>query len=205
MGLAYRWRDGRRPNPRNRLFFFGGWEGQYQRTPQQFFFSVPTAALRAGDFSQAFNPDGSLQVIYDPATGNPDGTGRTPFPNNMVPAARFSEIAQQIQALYLEPNRTGELSNGNVAGEGIFRNYVRQQDRKFDRNNYDFKINYNLSPSNQIWGKASLMGATVTSPQAYLGYEEPSPATPRCRSTRSETRGRSTPQRSSTRRLASPR
>ena len=66
------------PIMKNKLFFFGAWEGQYQRTPQQFFFSVPTAALRVGDFSQAFNPDGSLQVIYDPATGNPDGSGRSP-------------------------------------------------------------------------------------------------------------------------------
>jgi hypothetical protein len=159
------------PILKNRLFFFGGWEGQYQRTPQQFFFSVPPAALRAGDFSQAFNPDGSLQVIYDPLTGNPDGTGRTPFPNNMIPASRFSPIGQLVQDLYPDPNRPGELSNGNVGGEGIYRNYLRQQDRKFDRNNYDFKINYNVSPSNQVWGKYSRMGADVTSPQAYLGYD----------------------------------
>ena len=159
------------PILKNRLFFFGGWEGQYQRTPQQFFFSVPPAALRAGDFSQAYNPDGSLQVIYDPLTGNPDGTGRTPFPNNMIPASRFSPIGQLVQALYPDPNRPGELSNGNVGGEGIYRNYLRQQDRKFDRNNYDFKINYNLSPANQVWGKYSRMGADVTSPQVYLGYD----------------------------------
>ena len=48
---------------------------------------MPPPALRAGDFSQAFNPDGSLQVIYDPLTGNPDGTGRTPFPGNVIPAS----------------------------------------------------------------------------------------------------------------------
>ena len=35
------------PIRKNQLFFFGGWEGQYQRTPQQFFFNVPPAALRA--------------------------------------------------------------------------------------------------------------------------------------------------------------
>jgi outer membrane receptor protein involved in Fe transport len=62
------------------------------------------------------------------------------------------------------------MSNGNVAGDGIYRNYVRQQNRKFDRNNYDFKINYNFS-SNQVWGKYSRMGANVTSPQSYLGYD----------------------------------
>jgi hypothetical protein len=159
------------PIMKNKLFFFGGWEGQYQRTPQQFFYSVPTDALRAGDFSQAFNPDGSLQVIYDPRTGNADGTGRLPFPNNIIPADRISDISRQVQDLYPLPNLPGELSNGNVGGVGIYRNFVRQQNRKFDRNNYDFKVNYNLSSAAQVWGKYSRMGANVTSPQAYLGYD----------------------------------
>ena len=160
------------PILKNRLFFFGGWEGQYQRTPQQFFFSVPPAALRAGDFSQAFNPDGSLQVIYDPLTGNPDGTGRDAVPEQHDPCEPLQRHRSgRSRRCTLIPTGPGELSNGNVAGEGIYRNYVRQQDRKFDRNNYDFKINYNLSPSNQVWGKYSRMGADVTSPQAYLGYD----------------------------------
>jgi hypothetical protein len=159
------------PLVKNKLFFFGAWEGQYQKTPSQFFFSVPPAALRVGDFSQAYNPDGSLQIIYNPFSGNADGTGRVPFPNNQIPATMLSGIAKQVQALYPDPNLAGSLSNGNVAGAGIFHNYVRQQDRKFDRNNYDFKVNYNLSASNQIWGKYSRMGANVNSPQAYLGYD----------------------------------
>jgi hypothetical protein len=44
------------PISRNKLFFFGAWEGQFQRTPQQFFYDVPPAASRAGDFSQAKLP-----------------------------------------------------------------------------------------------------------------------------------------------------
>jgi len=160
------------PISRDKLFFFGAWERQFQRTPQQFFYDVPPAALRAGDFSQAFNRDGSLQIIYNPFTGNPDGTGREPFPGNRIPAALFSPVAQQIQALYPDINiPTASTANGNVGGVPIYRNFVRRQDRKFDRNNYDFKINYNYSPSNQVWGKYSRMGADVTSPQAYLGYD----------------------------------
>ena len=188
------------PILKNKLFFFGAWEGQYQRTPQQFFFNVPPAALRAGDFSQAFNPDGSLQVIYDPSTGNPDGTGRMPFPNNMIPADRISDIARQIQALYPSPTGPASCPTATSAGEGIFRNYVRQQDRKFDRNNYDFKVNCNLSSANQIWGKYSRMGADVDLAAGVPRVRRSrSPATPPCRSTRSATRGRSTRRWSSTR------
>jgi hypothetical protein len=160
------------PISRDKLFFFGAWEGQFQRTPQQFFYDVPPAPLRAGDFSQAFNGDGSLQIIYNPFTGNPDGTGREPFRGNRIPAVLFSPIAQKIQDLYPDINiPTASAANGNVGGVPIRRNFVRQQDRKFDRNNYDFKINYNHSPSNQVWGKYSRMGADVTSPQPFLGYD----------------------------------
>src|SRR5215203_2041266 len=157
------------PIARNKVFFFGAWEGQYQNTPQQFFYDVPPDLLRAGDFSQAYNADGSLQIIYNPFTGNPDGTGRVPFPGNRIPDAMISGIARKIQALYPEPNLPGS-SDANVAGAAITRNYVRQQDRNFKRNNYDFKVNYNLTPSTQIWAKYSRMGANVTSPQAFLGY-----------------------------------
>jgi hypothetical protein len=132
---------------------------------------VPPAALRAGDFSQAFNEDGTLQVIYDPLTGNPDGTGRSPFPGNVIPQSRISAIAQQLQALYPQPNLPGSLSSGNVGGAAISRNFQRDQPRRFDRNNYDLKINWNLSNQAQVWGKYSRMGATVLSPRDFLGYD----------------------------------
>ena len=159
------------PFVKNKLFFFGAWEGQYQKTPQQFFYNVPPQALRVGDFSRALNADGTLQIIYDPLTGNPDGSGRLPFPGNIIPDARISDIAKEIQALYPAPNNAGTQGSTNVGGQAVFRNFVRQQDRKFDRNNYDFKVNYNLSAASQIWGKYSRMGASVTSPQRGLGYD----------------------------------
>ena len=64
------------PIKHDKLFFFGSFEG-YKRSQSLFtFFSVPDAALRAGDFSKALNTNGSLQQIYNPFTGNADGTGR---------------------------------------------------------------------------------------------------------------------------------
>jgi hypothetical protein len=46
--------------------------------------SLPNAAERGGDFS------GISSVIYDPLTGNPDGSGRSPFPGNIIPMARIT-------------------------------------------------------------------------------------------------------------------
>ncbi len=61
----------------------------YEGTKQNQFASdanltLPTAAMRTGDFS------GTGVIIYDPLTGNPDGTGRTPFAGNIVPSNRIA-------------------------------------------------------------------------------------------------------------------
>jgi Carboxypeptidase regulatory-like domain len=87
------------PIRRNRLFFFGSFEGYRQDLRHNNFFNVPNAALRAGDFSDARNTNGTLQTIYDPLTGNPDGSGRTPFPGNVIPANRLNPIALKLLAV----------------------------------------------------------------------------------------------------------
>jgi outer membrane receptor protein involved in Fe transport len=162
------------PIRRDKLFFFGSWEGQYQNTRQDYFYNVPPAALRAGDFSQAFNGDGSLQVIYDPRTGNPDGTGRTPFPGNRIPADLLDPIALQIQSLFPQTNLTGP-AGANVGGVSTTRNFTRSGPYDFTRNNYDFKVNWNPSSQAQVWGKYSRMGANVKAASLgggyYLGYD----------------------------------
>ena len=76
------------PIVKNKLFYFGSFEGYKSNAEPSTVFNVPNAALRTGDFSNARNTDGSLQIIYDPSTGNADGTGRQPFPGNVIPADR---------------------------------------------------------------------------------------------------------------------
>ena len=38
-------------------------------------------------------------TIYDPATGNPDGTERQTFAGNRIPANRINPVSSRIQAL----------------------------------------------------------------------------------------------------------
>jgi hypothetical protein len=132
------------PILRDKLFFFGAWEGHYTTTPYTRTGTMPTDALRAGDFS-AFGT-----TIYDPATGNPDGTGRTPFPNNVIPADRISSISQQLQDRL--PSPTGPGTSSNYTKTGIV---------DFKRNNYDLKINYNVSSKAQVFAKYSQMNGKV--------------------------------------------
>ena len=68
------------PIVKNKLFYFGSFEGYKSNQSVFQSFNVPNPALRSGDFSNARNTDGSLQIIYDPSTGNADGTGRAAVP-----------------------------------------------------------------------------------------------------------------------------
>src|SRR5690606_18067320 len=124
------------PIVKNKLFYFGHYEGTRQRVGGSGIYDVPEARVRPGDFSQAFFPTSSNTVtpIYDPLTGDENGRGRTQFPGNVIPLSRLSPISQRILQDLPAPNQGGAVQNFAAAGTGIF-----------DRNNYDYKINYNRS------------------------------------------------------------
>lgn len=144
------------PIRKNRLFFFGSYEGFFERSTAQAFFNVPTVAMRNGDFS------GGNRTIYDPATGNTDGTGRQAFANNQIPASRFDPASLRVLNYFPMPNVPDAV--------GFTRNYQRMQDTKVDRNNYDVKVNWNRTSSHQIWGKYSQLQANVEN-LFYLGVD----------------------------------
>lgn len=134
------------PIVKNKVFYFFGYDKTTQRVAgTRTGDEVPTLDQRAGDFS-AYS-----QTIYDPRTGNPDGTARIPFPNNTIPVARQSPIARNIQTFYPEPNAPGTQNNFLSAGAPPF---ARQQ--------IDPKINWNVNDKLQVWGKYANMLAPVS-------------------------------------------
>ena len=142
------------PIKKNRLFYFGAFEGQYRNTAGESTYTVPTQKMRNGDFSEALNNNGSLQLIYDPRTGDIEGRGRQAFSGNMIPADRIDPIARRINEFYPLPNGPGNSSN-----------YFKEFISTFDRNQYDVKVNWNRSPTHQVWGKIGVMDATVSNLQ----------------------------------------
>ena len=132
------------PIKRDKVFFFFGWEGVHERQGATTTLTVPTADQRAGDFSRYST------MIYDPATGNPNGSGRTPFAGNIVPMSRQNSISRAIQDLIPLPNLSGTGANFRASGS-----------QRLDKNNFDGKINWNRNASNTIWGKYSIMQAKV--------------------------------------------
>jgi Carboxypeptidase regulatory-like domain/TonB dependent receptor len=138
------------PIVRNKLFFFGSYQGTFDKQLAQRFGTVPTAAMRNGDFSASPTP------IYDPNTGNPaNGTGRTAFAGNIIPRDRFDPIVQKLIADLPLPNIPGRLTD----------NYFATGEYTFDRHNVDAKVNYN--PTNRLGISARL---------GWLGYNFRNPA-----------------------------
>ncbi len=133
------------PIKKDKLFFFGSWEGMFERLIRDGRFTVPTADIRGGNFS-AYN------AIFDPTTGSLlNGSDRTQFAGNIIPINRFSRVAQAILPLIPLPNLPGTANNYYSSGTQVF-----------NRNNYDVKVNWNRSEKHQIWTKFSHMKASVT-------------------------------------------
>jgi hypothetical protein len=133
------------PIVKNKLFFFGSWEGTWERTNYSSLFTVATEAERNGNFSSYGT------TIYDPATGDPaTGRGRTPFAGNIIPTNRISPIAQKLQSLIPLPNLPGTSAN-----------YFASGTQALNRNNFDIKVDWNRNSKHHVFGKYSAMTALV--------------------------------------------
>ena len=88
------------PIKRDKVFFFGSFEGYKREYSLPTFFSVPDAALRSGDFSGATNNGGTQQIIYNPSTGDATGAGRAAFDGNRIPARHDQpDLAEDHESL----------------------------------------------------------------------------------------------------------
>jgi hypothetical protein len=150
------------PIRRNRLFYFGSWERNAERKGIFNTYTVPTTKMRNGDFSEVMALNGNFR-IYDPATGTADGRNRSVFPGAVIPADRISEISRRIQAAYPEPNNPG-------TNNGLQNNLFLPRKPTADRDNFDFKMNWNRTSAHQIWAKFSMMEASVFD-LFYLGLD----------------------------------
>jgi Carboxypeptidase regulatory-like domain len=110
---------------KDRTFFFGDFLRYANHSSAFNQFSVPTQAFRNGDLSS------SPTAIYDPATGNADGSGRQQFLNNRISPTRFSPVAAKLLSLVPLPN---------VPGAGDTNNY--QENLGFDQDSTSFDVKF---------------------------------------------------------------
>ena len=96
------------PIKRDKVFFFGSFEGYKRELSVPTFFSVPDAALRASNFSGATNNGGTQQIIYNPATGDATGAGRAAFEGNRIPSSGCSTASPlKVQQSVSDAERAG--------------------------------------------------------------------------------------------------
>ncbi len=136
------------PIKKDRLFFFGDYQRTQDRLGSAYRFTVPTAAFRSGDFS------GAPTKVYDPATGDAAGNGRSQFPNNQIPAGSISPIAIAILKNIPMPNLAG-VALGQA-------NYQVNSYRDKNTDSFDTKLNYALNDSNQFSARFSFQRPEIT-------------------------------------------
>lgn len=159
---------------KNRTFFFFSYEGVRQVTPGSSTHTVPTAKMRAGDFSESL---GALQCANTAnavgacggAFSNPyfvtdtagnrvqaragmifdpatiDASGRRrAFAGNIIPAERISPTAAAILNYYPLPTRAGLVSN-----------YFTQAGSSLGVNDYSVRLDHRFSDNHSIFGRYS--------------------------------------------------
>jgi hypothetical protein len=129
---------------KDKVFWFFGYEGIKDALPEATNVSVPTAAERAGDFSELLKLGAQYQ-LYDPLTGTQNGSRvqRQPFAGNIIPKDRLSPIAQNLLSYIPLPNQLGTK-------EGL-QNFYSPQTRRDTFNAQLGRIDFNLSDSNKFF------------------------------------------------------
>jgi hypothetical protein len=121
-------------NGRDKLFFYGDYEGKRVRQAQTFTSTVPVDTFKNGDFS-ALLP---RTVLY-----NPLSSPRVPFPNNQIPATMFDKTSTRLTQLYPEPNQPGLINN-----------FLYNPGQQTGIDQYDVRVDYVTGASN-LFGRLS--------------------------------------------------
>jgi Carboxypeptidase regulatory-like domain/TonB-dependent Receptor Plug Domain len=169
------------PIKKNKLFFFADYQGR--RTAGgglTYTATVPTLAMRTGDFSESF---AGVAQLYNPfstqmvggqitrapfmcdASGNPlpvnsNGLQAAGTACNKIPPSLFNPIAQQMINFYPAPNVPGTL----------FGNFVNTPTKQLKEGEFDFRLDWTISSKDSAFGRFSYDQATVFLPVGEAGF-----------------------------------
>jgi len=150
------------PIIKNKLFFFGDYQGTKQQQGITNLYTIPTSevikscnpltnaqSLTPGscdlsEYLAAFGPVAGQ--IYQPGTGNPEtGVGRLPFVNNMIPIGDISQNVGNVLAEFPTPT-----------GSGVNNNFVSTGAGPYNQKSFDTRIDYSAPHNYQVFGRFSL-------------------------------------------------
>jgi hypothetical protein len=118
---------------KDKLFFMANYEGFRLRNQRETLYSVPSVAMRNGDFSQIST------VLRDPLTN-------APFPGNVIPRNRMSSVSLGLLDYYPAPNQpTSSLAN----------NYLAVNQNSTDKNQFTTRIDLVENTRSTWYGRYS--------------------------------------------------
>lgn len=164
------------PIKHSKLFFFGNWDGYFQREEAGDLNLIPPVDMRQGNFNAylgapLYNANGTPAMVctteggttqlregmvFDPLTGDPtNGTGRCVFSSggtiNVIPANRLYQGSMNFWNLMAPYTPNYQLGAPFTQTTAVNVLSLRKSD--WNRNIYTGKVDYNLSDRQLMWVK----------------------------------------------------
>ena len=154
------------PVIKDKLFFFAGVEWkQIDRFTSPSLQTLPTSAMRAGDFS------GISTKIVDPLT-------KQPFPGNIIPANRITADGLAFSDFYEQMSQiANSYTDTPTANNALF-----QRENPFRWRQEMVRLDYNINPAHRLTARLMLDHYTLTEPYGtFIGGNLPTVPTDRNR------------------------
>ncbi len=144
------------PVKKDRTFYSLSWEQMDLRQATTTTTTVPTVAMRTGDFSAK-----GIPALFDPLTTALQangGYGRAQFPGNIIPANRQNPAALNMENLLFPLPTNTALTN----------NYIVSVPRITDYNQYNARLDHRFSDRDQLFVRFSDWNRNYSSNSALL-------------------------------------
>ncbi|HXS98779.1 MAG TPA: TonB-dependent receptor [Candidatus Limnocylindrales bacterium] len=149
---------------KDKLFFFTSYELMRHKDTPQWLWTVPTAAERAGDFSQTMvsgtGGTPTPATIYDPNDATQTGATvwtRVPYPNAIIPNP--SPQALKLMSIWPLPNRSAidAFETQNFLTQGI---------RSFSRSSNNSRMDYHTG-RHSVYASGGVSIGTINTPSPF--------------------------------------
>jgi len=157
------------PIIKDKLFFFGDYQGTHQIQGITNLYTIPTAnviqSCNPATNAQSTTPgfcnlgeylavNGSSSQIFNPASSvTPDGSGRTAFAGNLIPIGSIPQSVGNILALFPTPTVTCGTTPTSAC---LNNNFVSTGSGPFNQYSFDTRIDYSAPRGYQVFGRFSL-------------------------------------------------
>ena len=129
------------PIVKDKTFFFADYAGLRLKQGETRTSTVPSMALRAGNFA-------GRNTIYDPLTG-------LPFPGNVIPQNRIDPAARNLVNLWPEPTSPSATNN-----------FVYAPVKTQDDDSFDIRLDHRINAANSLFARYSYNNARTFFPDS---------------------------------------